>query len=111
MGPWSRCARSSPPRKSPILDSMEKVKVAGMLYRLVRQQAKKSPRVVAVALIAPDTWGVRAEFDDGQRDYRYPVGGPLEEMPGGFDCWPPAPGETEGEPATVHEIRRRAAKE
>ena len=50
---------------------MEKLKVAGMLYRLVREQAKKSPRKVTVALIAPDTWGIRADFDDGRRDYRY----------------------------------------
>src|SRR6266478_3664376 len=49
---------------------MERVQVAGVLYRLVRAQAQKSPRVIAVALIAPDTWGVRADFDDRRRDYR-----------------------------------------
>ncbi len=84
---------------------MERVKIAGVLYRLVRAQAQKSPRVIAVALIAPDTWGVRADFDDRRRDYRYPSGGPLEEMPGGFDSWPPSLGVTAGEGATVHEMR------
>ncbi len=90
---------------------MERVKIAGVLYRLVRAQAQKSPRVIAVALIAPDTWGVRADFDDRRRDYRYPSGGPLEELPGGFDSWPPSLGVTAGEGATVHEMRlRQAAK-
>jgi len=84
---------------------MERVQVAGVLYRLVRAQAQKSPRVIAVALIAPDTWGVRADFDDRRRDYRYPSGGPLEEMPGGFDSWPPSLRVTAGEGATVHEMR------
>jgi len=88
---------------------MERVKIAGVLYRLVREQAQKAPRVVAVVLIAPDTWGVRAAFDDGRRDYRYPSGGPLEEMPGGFDSWPPSLGVTAGEGATVHEMRPRQA--
>jgi len=90
---------------------MERVKIAGVLYRLVREQAKKSPRVVAVALIAPDTWGIRADFDDRRRDYRYGSGGPLEEMPDGFVSWPPSLGVTAGEGATVHEMRlRQAAK-
>jgi len=84
---------------------MERVKIAGVLYRLVRAQAQKSPRVIAVALIAPDTWGVRADFDDRRRDYRYPSGGPLEEMPDGFVSWPPSLGVTAGEGATVHEMR------
>ncbi len=86
---------------------MERVKIAGVLYRLVREQAKKSPRVVAVALIASNTWGVRADFDDGRRDYRYPEGGPLEEVPGGFDSWPPSPALAGEETGTVHEIRLR----
>ena len=90
---------------------MERVKIAGVLYRLVRAQAQKSPRVIAVALIAPDTWGVRADFDDRRRDYRYPSGGPLEELPCGFDSWPPELGVTASEGATVHEMRlRHAAK-
>ena len=90
---------------------MEKVKIAGVLYRLVREQAQKSPRKVTVALIAPDTWGIRADFDDGRRDYRYATGGPLEEVPGGFDSWPPSLGVTGGEGVTVHEMRlRQAAK-
>ncbi len=67
---------------------VEKSQLAGVLYRLVRKQAQKSPRKVSVALIAPDTWGIRADFDDGRRDYRYPMGGPLKEIPGGFDSWP-----------------------
>ena len=86
---------------------MERVKIAGVLYRLVREQAQKSPRVIAVALIAPDTWGVRADFDDGRRDYRYASGGPLEEMPGGFASWPPLLALTQGETETVHEMRLR----
>ena len=86
---------------------MERVKIAGVLYRLVRERAQKSPRVVAVALIAPDTWSIRADFDDGRRDYRYPMGGPLEEIPGGFASWPPSLGVTGGEGATVHEMRPR----
>ena len=91
---------------------MERVKIAGVLYRLVREHAKKSPRAITVALIAPDTWGIRADFDGGRRDYRYLEGGPLEEMPGGFDSWPPSLGVTGGEGVTVHEMRpRRAAKE
>ena len=107
MRSLSRCIGSSPSCGSPILDSMERVKIAGVLYRLVRAQAQKSPRVIAVALIAPDTWGVRADFDDRRRDYRYPSGGPLEEMPGGFDSWPPSSGVTGGEGATVYEMRLR----
>ena len=86
---------------------MERVKVAGVLYRLVREQAKKAPRVIAVALIAPDTWGIRADFDNGRRDYRYPGGGPLEEMPGGFDSWPPSLAVTREEAGTVHEMPPR----
>jgi len=86
---------------------MERVKIAAVLYHLVRAQAQRSPRVIAVALIAPDTWGVRADFDDGRRDYRYPTGGPLEELPGGFDSWPPSLGVMGGEGASVHEMRRR----
>ena len=88
---------------------MDRVKLAGVLYRLIRAQAQKSPRVIAVALIAPETWGVRADFDDRRRDYRYPSGGPLEEMPGGFDSWPPSLDVTAAEGATVHEMRRRRA--
>ena len=82
---------SSVLRRSPILDAMEKSKVAAALYRLIRERAQKSPRVVAVALIAPGTWGIRADFDDGRSDYRYANGGPLETVPGGFDSWPPSP--------------------
>jgi len=83
---------------------MERVKIAGVLYRLVRQQAKKAPRVVAVALVAPGTWGIRADFDDGRRDYRYREGGPLEEVPGGFDSWPPSPAPSGEETGIVHEL-------
>ena len=85
-----------------------KSQLAGVLYRLVRKQAQKSPCKVAVALIAPDTWGIRADFDDGRRDYRYPMGGPLKEIPGGFDAWPPPLDLTE-EAGTVHKIRLRVA--
>jgi len=88
---------------------MERAKVAGVLYRLVREQAKKAPRVVAVALVAPGMWDIRADFNDGRRDYRYPEGGPLEEVPGGFDSWPPSHAATGGEGATVHEMRLRRA--
>ena len=109
MRSLSRCIGSSPSCGSPILDSMERVKIAGVLYRLVRAQAQKSPRVIAVVLIAPDTWGVRADFDDRRRDYRYPSGGPLEEMPGGFGTWPPSLALTQGEAGTVHEMRLRQA--
>ncbi len=86
---------------------MEKSKVAGVLYPLIREQAKKSPRVVAAALIAPGTWAIRADFDDGRRDYRYHEGAPLEEVPGGFDSWPPLPAASGEETGTVHEIRLR----
>ena len=88
---------------------MERVKIAGVLYRLVREQAQKSPRLLAVALIAPDTWGIRADFDDDRRDYRYASGGPLEEVPGGFDSWPPSLSVMGGENGTVHEMRARQA--
>jgi hypothetical protein len=88
---------------------MERVKIAGVLYRLVRERARKSPRVVAVALIAADTWGIRADFDDGRRDYRYPMGGPLEEIAAGFDAWPPPLSATEREDETVPEMRLRVA--
>jgi hypothetical protein len=85
------------------------VKIAAVLSRVVRLQAQKAPRKVAVALIAPDTWGIRVDFDDGRRDYRYASGGPLEEMPGGFDAWPPPLGVTEREDETVPEMRLRVA--
>jgi len=75
------------------LDKLAVVQV----YRLVCERAKRSPRKVAVAPIGPDTLAVRAYFDDGQRDYRYPTGAPLEELPGGFESWPPAPAATKGE--------------
>jgi hypothetical protein len=39
---------------------MEKLNIAAVPFRLVRQRAKKSPHKVAVALIALDTWGIRA---------------------------------------------------
>ncbi len=81
---------------------MDRVEIAGVLYRLIRERAQKSPRVVGVALIAPDTWGIRADFDDGRRDYRYANGGPLETVPGGFDSWPPSPDVTAG--ASEHVI-------
>jgi hypothetical protein len=83
---------------------MEKSEAAGVLWRLVRERAQKSPRVVTIAQVEPDTWAVRADFDDGRRDYRYASGGPLEEVPGGFACWPPSVGVTREEPAIVHEM-------
>ncbi len=86
---------------------MERVKIAGVLYRLVREQATKSPRVVTAALIASNTWGVRADFDDGHRDYRYHEDAPIEEVRGGFDSWPPLPVVSGEEAGTVHEIRLR----
>src|SRR2546430_8863202 len=107
MRSLSRCIGSSPSCGSPILDSMERVKIAGVLYRLVRAQAQKSPRVIAVALIAPDTWGVRADFDDRRRDYRYPSGGPLEELPGGVGPRPPTLPPTPREARTAQPLGRR----
>jgi hypothetical protein len=52
---------------------------------------------------------VRAYFADGsQRDYRY-VGGLLEEVPGGFESWPPPPyaraHEETYEAPTVYELK------
>jgi hypothetical protein len=78
---------------------------------LVRLRGKKSPRDVAVALIAPDVWSIRADFNDGLLDYRCPDGGPLKEMPGGFDSSPPSPDVTEREQEIVHEMRLRQSGE
>ena len=43
---------------------------------------------------------------------RYASGGPLEEMPGGFDAWPPSPGMTAGtgEHVVIELPRRRATQ-
>ena len=34
-----------------------------------------------------------------------PDGGPLEEVPGGFDSWPPSPAPSGEKTGTVHELR------
>ena len=69
--PHAMASGSSPSRSSPILDSMERVKIAGVLYRLVREQAKKSPRVVAVlerALGEYETYAARTDWR-GRRQF------------------------------------------
>ena len=61
------------------------------VWGLVRARTKEELRRIAVALVPPGAPGVRAYFADGsQRDYRY-VGELLEEVPGGFESWPPPP--------------------
>jgi len=60
------------------------------VWGLIRARTKELRRI-AVALVPPDAPGVRGYFADGsQRDYRY-VGGSLEDVPAGFDSWPPPP--------------------
>jgi len=59
------------------------------VWGLVRERTKEQLRRIAVALVPPDAPGVRAYFADGsQRDCRY-VGGSLEDVPAGFESWPP----------------------
>ena len=79
------------------------------VWQLVRVHAKKDLRRVAVALVPPHAPGVRAYFADGsQRDYRC-VGGLLEDVPGGFESWPPPPyanvREETCEAPTVYELK------